>query len=165
MAKQENVFDCYDENLKLVLFNERNIDFSEIINTEPKKIACWIVKNRKKITYNMKTKKNEQKNKNLDKYTQLRKFYDELLKIQLKIESDKNIDFKIFLTSIYMLVSKSAYAFARGKLSEKFSSFIEKNVKNITTKDDIDMFVLYYEAILGYVKYFDSFENDNKEEQ
>lgn len=163
--EQDKIFECYDENLKLVLFNDRNVDFSEIIKTEPKKIACWIVKNRQKVTYNAKKNKKEQKNKNLDKYTQLRKFYDELLKIQIKMENNKDIDIKIFLTSIYMIASKAAYALARGKLSEKFSSFIELNVKNIMTKEDIDKFIMYYEAILGYVKYFDSFENDNKEEQ
>lgn len=34
--EQNKIFDCYDENLKIVLFNDSNLCFSEIIKTESK---------------------------------------------------------------------------------------------------------------------------------
>ncbi len=90
-----------------------------------------------------------------DNYTQIRKYYDELIKLQQKSASCNDDDFEKYLTSIYMVAAKSSYAVARKTLSNSLNDFIDRNVKKINTKDDLDKFIMLFEAFLGYFKFYE----------
>lgn len=120
----------------------------ELIRDEAKKFAEGIINMRKKQE---------------DAYTQIRRFYDELVRIQTKSKDD-NDSFDKYLPAVYIIASQAAYAQARGKLSASFEKFIVENIRAITIKDDLDKFILYFEAILGYLKYFEK-KNKNRKYQ
>ncbi len=98
-----------------------------------------------------------------DSYTQLRKYYDELLRIQAMVGSGDNFD--KYLPAIYILGSKAKYAVSRDVMSEDFSNFITENIKNINKKNDFDNFILCYESILGYIKYNEYIRRIEKQKQ
>lgn len=126
-----------------VLFNNPK-GFAEIIKTDAEQVAKEIIKSKN--------------GKNVNSYTQLRRYYDELLRIQM-MTSVKTNEFDKYLPTIYILGSKIAYANARRTLSDDIANFLEQNIKEIKNKADFDNFIMYYEAILGYMKYY---ENKNK---
>ncbi len=87
-------------------------------------------------------------------YTQLRKFYSEVLSIKARMKEIKD-DLKAFQTYdavIGMLISKANYSKVRSPrnsnepLFEFFNSFIPK----IKSKLDFEDFALFFEAVLGY---------------
>lgn len=95
-----------------------------------------------------------------DSYTQIRKFYDELLSLQKKVKSDN--DFEKIQPMVYLVKSKAAYALGRDNIAEIFYEFITQYVSNIIDKNSLNSFLLYFEAVLGYIKYYNKLmENKN----
>lgn len=94
-----------------------------------------------------------------NKPTQLRKFYDEVLRFESILKSlpaeKLNEEFKKMLPYLMMLNSKVAYAEARDLVSGKFREFINKSLKQIETKDDFEAFSGLFEAFMGFYKYYD----------
>lgn len=97
------------------------------------------------------------KNKN----SQIRKFYDELSGIKLKIDmsQDQNAEFQNSKPIIYLLASKAAYAYGRGKIGLNLFNFLKNNILNIKSADELKRFLLYFEAILGYYRFKNPREN------
>lgn len=93
-----------------------------------------------------------------DSYTQIRKFYDELLSLQKQVKDLKqNKDDESFektLPLIYLLKSKAAYAKGRDNIHNTFYEFITFYISNIKNSKNLDDFVLYFEAVLGYLRYY-----------
>lgn len=89
--------------------------------------------------------------------TQLRKFYDEVLRfnsILKTLPADKQSEeFNKMLPYLMMLNSKAAYAEARDLVSKKFKEFISKSLSQIKTKDDFEAFSGLFEAFMGFYKY------------
>lgn len=96
-------------------------------------------------------------------YTQLRKFYSEVLSIQSRMKDipDENESFKKYEAVIGMLISKANYAKIRSKKRrqkdgtevyeyEQLYNFIDCSVSSIHKKQDFDDFVLFFEAVLGF---------------
>lgn len=95
-----------------------------------------------------------------DSYTQIRKFYDELVSLQKKVKNDN--DFEKIQPMIYLVKSKAAYALGRDNIAEIFYEFITQYVSNIVDKNSLNSFLLYFEAVLGYIKYYNKLmENKN----
>jgi len=84
--------------------------------------------------------------------TQLRKFYDEVLKNKAKIKNDN--DFKNLLPYIKMLHAKVKYAQARGHVTKKFTDFIKVCLEQINTREDFEVFADFFEAFMGFYKYY-----------
>lgn len=89
--------------------------------------------------------------------TQLRKFYDEVIRFDQIIKT-KPEEFDQLLPYIKMLNAKAAYARAResgGKplISQKFRDFISGTLKNINTREDFDVFSSLFEAFMGFYKF------------
>lgn len=90
--------------------------------------------------------------------TQIRKFYDEVLRFDGMLKSipdEKQKDeFDQLLPYIKMLNAKAAYALGRNRLiSEKFKEFINCAVKEVNDKDDFDVFASFFEAFMGFYKF------------
>lgn len=89
-----------------------------------------------------------------NKPTQIRKFYDEVLRFQgiLKINP---AEFDNILPYLKMLNAKAAYAMGRDLVSKGFKDFITNSLNQIKDKDDFDVFAGLFEAFMGYYKYYD----------
>ena len=96
------------------------------------------------------------KNKNLNKRTQIRKFYDEVVRLdmdsrRLNLEKDKDKEkWDNTLPLVHMLTAKAAYALGRNLVSESFSEFIRNSVAQIEEPNDLKVFAAFFEAFMGF---------------
>lgn len=86
-----------------------------------------------------------------DKNTQIRKFYDEVIKIVQKCNSLEN-GYKTVLVDIHMLPAKSAYAEGRKHVSRNFNLFIKNGIAQIKDETTLKNFKLLFESVLGFYK-------------
>lgn len=96
----------------------------------------------------------DEKRKNANKYTQLRKFYDEVIRFNNIIKFEKD-QFYNLLPYIKMLNAKAAYAEARELISRSFKDFIKDSVEQVNEAKDIEVFTSFFEAFMGFYKYYD----------
>ena len=89
----------------------------------------------------------------VNKGTQIRKFYDAVLKLNQKAQNVRATEYK---TRVYpfvvMLKSKAAHAKARKLVSNKFVDMINSCVVQANTKEKMELFKLFFEAFLGFYK-------------
>lgn len=128
-------------------------------------INFWENKDKKIIKYDLFSEQAEtiakevfsEKDNKKNNPTQLRKFYDEVLRfdsILKTIPQDKQTEeFNKILPYLMMLNSKAAYAEARDLVSKKFKEFISKSLSQVKTKDDFEAFSGLFEAFMGFYKY------------
>lgn len=88
--------------------------------------------------------------KGANSYTQIRKFYDELLSLQKKAANDK--DFKTIQPMIYLVKSKAAYARGKNNINDNLEKFFMFYIDKITNEVSLKHFMLYFEAVLGYLR-------------
>ena len=88
-----------------------------------------------------------------NKGTQIRKFYDAVLKLNHKAQNVRESEYK---TKVYpfvvMLKSKVAHAKARKLVSNKFETMINECVVQANTKEKMELFKLFFEAFIGFYK-------------
>jgi len=90
--------------------------------------------------------------------TQIRKFYDQVLDLNLKAKDIDETEFKEeLLPFVKMLNSKVAYASTRssgsGKLVNKtFVDMMSSCIKQINSKEKLNIFKLFFEAVIGFHK-------------
>lgn len=103
----------------------------------------------------------ESNNNKLNKNTQIRKFFDELagIKLKLDVSSDSKLDFEKLKPIIFLLASKAAYAKGRRTIGDNLYEFFKTNVLKIGSYEDLKLFLLFFEAILGYYKYLNPKES------
>lgn len=98
-------------------------------------------------------------NKNSDKNSQLRKFYDELVMwhdmvFALQDPQEQNKKYEAVAPYIQMLRAKVAYAHACDeKVSENFRSMFDSVISGINSKEDLKHARMYMEAFMGFLKY------------
>ncbi len=90
----------------------------------------------------------------LNKPTQIRKFYDEVLRFDSMLKTNPS-DFENILPYLKMLNAKAAYAMGRDLVSKGFKDFISNSLNQIKDKDDFDAFASLFEAFMGYYKFYD----------
>ena len=89
-----------------------------------------------------------------NKPTQMRKFYDEVLRFDSMLKTNP-AEFEGILPYIKMLNAKAAYSMGRDLVSGGFKDFISNSLKQIKDKDDFDAFSGFFEAFMGYYKFYD----------
>ena len=95
----------------------------------------------------------EEGNNKLNKPTQIRKFYDEVLRFDSMIKTNPT-EFENILPYLRMLNAKAAYAVGKELISKGFKDFISVSLNKIKDKDDFDAFAGLFEAFMGYYKFF-----------
>ena len=93
-----------------------------------------------------------QSREKLNKPTQIRKFYDEVIRYQGMVQATPD-DFTAMLPYIKMLNAKAAYANGRDLIGSAFKSFIEGALRQISTREDFDIFCTFFEAFMGFYKF------------
>lgn len=95
----------------------------------------------------------------VNKPTQLRKFYDEVVRFDSMLKSvspDKqNEEFEKMLPYLKMLNAKAAYAMGRDLVTKEFKDFISKSLEQVKNKNDFELFNGLFEAFMGFYKYYD----------
>ena len=95
----------------------------------------------------------EDKNKKLNKRTQIRKFYDEVVRLN-GFAQTRDDQWQSVLPQVHMLVAKAAYARGRGLVSDNFLNFIKESVNQVETKEDLLVFADFFEAFMGFYRLY-----------
>ena len=110
-----------------------------------------------KATFDPRKGKEIIKNRDANKSTQLRKYYDELLLWHNKIQQEQGDEarqkkYHDAAPFIQMLKAKVAYAKGRGHVDENFVEVFNEIIKQIDSPQTLRHAKLFYEAMLGYRK-------------
>lgn len=92
-------------------------------------------------------------NTKINKPSQIRKFYEEVLKFDNRLKTNED-DFDNILPYLKMINAKVAYAVGRDLVSKGFKDFISTSLEQINDKKDFDVFASLFEAFMGYYKYY-----------
>ncbi len=94
-----------------------------------------------------------------NKPTQLRKFFDEVLRFDGMLKSlpsdQQKEEFEKLLPYLKMLNAKAAYAMGRDLVTKEFKDFLSQSLMQVKNKDDFDIFAGLFEAFMGFYKYYD----------
>jgi CRISPR-associated protein Csm2 len=89
----------------------------------------------------------------VNKSTQLRRFYDELVMWQEKVGSD-DTRFADCEPYIRMLKAKAAYAMGRGHVDDSFRSLFDRLIDQSTNAATLRQAKLFFEAFMAYFKVY-----------
>ncbi len=95
-----------------------------------------------------------------NKPTQLRKFFDEVVRIDGQIRArttgpEQDQEFLEQLPYLKMLNAKAAYAEARELITREFRELLSESLKQVKTRQDFRMLVSFFEAFMGFYKFHD----------
>ena len=86
-----------------------------------------------------------------NKSTQLRRFFDEILRINTRAQSEGD-DWLITHPLVHMMVAKAAYAQGRNLVTESFVNLMRDGITQINDRDDLRVFTNFMEAFMGFYK-------------
>lgn len=95
----------------------------------------------------------QQRSKGANKPTQIRKFYEEVLRFDGMLKTNPN-DFDNILPYLKMINAKVAYAVGRDLVTKGFKDFISTSLNQVKDKADFDAFAGLFEAFMGYYKFY-----------
>jgi len=90
-------------------------------------------------------------NKKENKRSQIRKFYDEVVRLDMEARS-KPQEWDNILPLVHMLTAKAAYAKGRKLVSDNFLNFIRSSIEQISGKKDLELFANFFEAFIGFYR-------------
>ncbi len=91
----------------------------------------------------------------LDKRTQIRKFFDEVTRLNgLAKAQRKDEEWDHLLPYVHMLVAKATYAYGRNLVSKEFHDLMKRSVNQVSTKEDLDVFANFFEAFMGFYRHY-----------
>ncbi len=88
-----------------------------------------------------------------NKRTQIRKFYDEVVRLNMEAKN-KNADWNNILPLVNMVTAKAAYAKGRALISDNFLFFIRTSVEQVKAPEDLDVFANLFEASYGFYRFY-----------
>lgn len=91
--------------------------------------------------------------KGMNKGTQLRKFFDEVLRLNAQAQVP-GADWNLILPQVYMVIAKTAYAHGRGLVSKRFVDHMRQGIEQIESKEDLRIFTNHLEAFTGFYKMY-----------
>lgn len=90
--------------------------------------------------------------KEVNRATQIRRFYDELVMWNDRADSDEK--FTEVLPFVYMIKSKVAYAKGRATVDSTFQEFINETIGQIDNRETLNNAKLFMEAVMGFYKQY-----------
>ena len=91
--------------------------------------------------------------KEKNKSTQLRRFFDEVVRLNTQAQTDKdNVNWKMILPHVHMLVAKTAYAQGRDLVTQSFVDLMRSGITQIEDRKDLQVFANFLEAFMGFYK-------------
>lgn len=97
---------------------------------------------------------NDIENKNVNKTTQIRKFYDELSMWNDKVmqAKDSESEYLKLAPFIHMMKAKVAYSFGRKHINQNFLNLFNQIISEIKDAQTLYHAKLFFEAVLGFKK-------------
>ncbi|HIJ96299.1 MAG TPA: type III-A CRISPR-associated protein Csm2 [Desulfuromonadales bacterium] len=91
-----------------------------------------------------------------NKISQLRKFYDEAIRLSAFIKDGE--DYRNIIPYIKMLKAKAAYAEGRKLVTTEFNDFITRAIAEVKVDDtaSFELFLSFFEAFMGFYKFEES---------
>lgn len=90
-----------------------------------------------------------------NKRTQIRKFYDEVIRLNGNVKSNP-ADWDVVLPYINMLIAKAAYANGRNKLvTDDFVDLLKDCVAQVQMPSDLDVFANFFESFMGFYRKYE----------
>lgn len=86
-----------------------------------------------------------------NKSTQLRRFYDELVRLNSQAQAKGN-EWGMIKPRVHMIVAKAAYAKGRDLVTDKFVNLIREGIKQVDTREDLQVFTNFFESFMGFYK-------------
>jgi len=93
----------------------------------------------------------ENSRRRLNKRTQIRKFYDEVVRLN-SASKMRESEWKNILPLVHMLTAKAAYAKGRDLVSDNFLQFIRNSVEQVKNPADLSVFANFFEAFMGFYR-------------
>lgn len=90
-------------------------------------------------------------NQKWNKSTQLRRFYDELVRLNSQAQA-KEKEWGKIKPRVHMIVAKAAYAKGRDLVTDKFVSLIRDGITQVDTREDLQVFTSFFESFMGFYK-------------
>ncbi len=90
--------------------------------------------------------------RNRNKRTQIRRFYDEVLRFDQDAKILGPEKWPDILARLHLLIPKAAYALGRELVSQEFVDFIKGSVAQVKTKEDLAVFANLFEAFMGFYR-------------
>ena len=92
------------------------------------------------------------KGKKVNKRTQIRKFYDEILRLNVEVKRQQQWD--TVLPLLHMMIAKAAYASGRELVSDSFVKFIRSSIEQVKDPKGLDVFANFFEAFMGFYRMY-----------
>lgn len=86
-----------------------------------------------------------------NKSTQLRRFYDELVRLNSQAQAKKD-EWGMIKPRVHMIVAKAAYAKGRELVTDKFVTLIRDGISQVDTREDLQVFTNFFESFMGFYK-------------
>ena len=133
----EEIFDI--KNFVLWKDREKNLLDPELFSKKAETLA-------KKIAEDNKQSRNKE-----NKRSQIRKFYDETVRLDMLTKS-RSEEWVSVIPIVHMLTAKAAYAQGRKLISKNFMNFIKESVNQIERPEDLNVFCNFFEAFMGFYR-------------
>lgn len=91
----------------------------------------------------------EKGGRNANKRSQIRKFYDEVLRLNGIVKGSPD-DWDHVFPFVNMLIAKAVYARGRKKITDEFVTLLKECTKQVTSPKDLEVFANFFEAFIGY---------------
>ena len=88
-----------------------------------------------------------------NKGTQLRKFFDEILRLNTLAQA-KDADWNLILPQVHMVIAKTAYAKGRDLVSQSFVNHVREGIEQVESPEDLRIFSNHMEAFMGFYKMY-----------
>lgn len=123
---------------------------------EPKLFSDFAEKTAEDIAKSGQTTTREGRTKlERNKRTQIRKFYDEVLRLNGIVKSNPR-DWEVVLPYINMLIAKAAYANGRNTLvTDDFVKLLKDCVAQVEKPADLDVFANFFESFMGFYRRYE----------
>jgi len=126
-----------------ISFKESDGKLAEMFSTKAEKMAKLL---------NDKDKKENKEYEPDISTTQYRKFYEKILELNYKAQNLTHDEFNIrVLPFVKMINSKVQYSNTRGNSGLNFVALMEKSIKAVNSKEELQNFKYFLEAIIGYM--------------
>lgn len=101
--------------------------------------------------FDKRTKKEKCKEKS-NSSTQLRRFFDEITRLNIKAQSGVE-PWELVMPQVHMMVAKAAYAKGRGLVTESFVQLFGDTIRDqVHDRDDLQTFTNFFETFIGFYK-------------
>ena len=95
--------------------------------------------------------KSSERDKN--KRSQLRKFYDEVLRLNALAKMSPG-DWDNIHPYVNMLIAKVVYARGRNKVTQEFEDMLKSCIGHVQADKDLDVFANFFEAFMGFYRQY-----------